>query len=161
MPEPSIQQKPKDERPRLVDQVMTYILMPNSMHEERIGRAWVEATYGRNLKAKIVTAIPLSRLTDQHTLMIVARERFKPVTRRQPDPSGMPHDYEVPIEELILDVAEREPVKVSQFWLSGAGVDDMGGRINQDALIEHLNKISGPFNVRYRADEGLIRLFFL
>jgi len=159
MPEPSIE-KPKDKptEPRLVDQPMTYILMPNSLHEERIGRAYVEAKYGKDLRAKIVTAIPVARLTEQNTLLVVARERFKPVTRRQPDPSGYPHDYEVPIEELILDVVEREPVKVSKFWLAG---DEMGGRLNMNDFIEHLNKISGPFNVRFRGDEGLIRLFFL
>lgn len=152
-------EKPRDKAPgpRLVDSPMTQILIPNDPHEERICLAYLEATYG-DFKARVVKAIPLARLTDQHTVLVVARRKLKPITKRQPDPSGMPHDYPVDITELILDVTEREPIRIANHWQAAA---DTGGHVNVATFLELLGVISAPFCVRHRGDENVARLFFL
>jgi len=147
----------KAPEPRLIDSPMTQILIPNDPHEERISVAHLESKYG-DFKARVVKALPLARLTDQHTVLVVARRRRKPVTRRQPDASGMPHEYPIPIEELIQDVSEREPIVIAKHWQVAP---DTGGHVNVNSFLELLGVISTPFCVRYRGDENVARLFFL
>lgn len=142
---------------RLVDSPMTQILIPNDPNEERICLAYLEAKYGE-LKGRVVKAIPLARLTDQHTVLVVARRKLKPISRRQPDQSGMPHEYPVAIEELIQDVTEREPIRIANHWQAAA---DTGGHVNANSFLELLGMISSPFCVRHRGDENVARLFFL
>jgi hypothetical protein len=158
MSEPSTQ-KTKDApaQSRLVDSPMTQILIPNDPHEQRICAAYLESKYGE-IKARVVQAIPLARLTDQHTVLVVARRKLKPITKRQPDPSGMPHEYPVAIEELIQDVTEREPIRIANHWQAAA---DTGGHVNVNSFLELLGIVSAPFCVRYRSDENVARLFFL
>jgi hypothetical protein len=141
---------------KLIDKRTTFLLVPNSEVEDRICRAYLEAKYGDNLKALIVSAIPVQRLTDQHAVIVVARKKTKPITVRQQGPDGMPQDYPIPMETVIQDVTERGPLMVEKFWLPDA---ELGGVVDQTALIVALNQIAQPFCVRFRADEGLIRLF--
>lgn len=159
MSEPNTAARPKEAptQPRLVDGAMTQILVPNDPHEERICLAYLESKYGA-IQARVVKALPLARLTDQHTVLVVARRKLKPIMRRQPDPSGMPHEYPVAIEELILDVAEREPIRIASHWQSAA---DTGGHVNVNSFLELLGVIASPFCVRHRGDENIARLFFL
>lgn len=148
--------QPKAE-PRLVDLKSTYILIPDGEVEDRIARAWVEATYGDNIKAQVVTAVPLLRLRETDALLVAARKKLKPTTNRRDLPGRPPEDYQVPIEELMQEVTQRGPILIDKHWIEGGAI---GGKVDQTSLIVALNQISQPFCVRYRADEGLVRLFY-
>lgn len=145
-------------QPRLHDKRTTFLLIPNSEHEDRIGRFYLEQMYGDDIKARVVNAIPVARLTDESHVIVVARTKITAVFRRQPDAQGMPQEYAITLEELIGGVKERDPIAVKNYWL-----DDMetGGKLNMPEFLETLNKRAQPFCVRHRADEGLLRLFFL
>lgn len=143
---------------RLVDKRNTYLFIPNSEHEDRIGRFYLEQMYGEDLQARIVQAIPVARLTDESTVIVVARKKIKPVYRRQPDAQGMPQEYPVAIEELAQDIQERPPIYVRDYWLEDL---ELGGKLDMRSFLETLNKAAQPFCVRHRNDEGLLRLFYL
>ena len=149
---------PKKER--LVDKRTTFLLLPNSEHEDRIGRHYIDQLYGElpETGARIVQAIPAQRLTDEHCIVVIARKRIRECFRRQPDATGMPQEYPVAIEELVLDVKEREPIAIKDYWL-----DDLetGGKLDMPRFMTALNKAAQPFCVRYRATEGKLRLFYL
>jgi|SRR3954471_11529281 hypothetical protein len=151
-------QATKPEEQKLIDQRTTYLLIPSGEVEDRICRAWIEKAYGDNFRAQVVSAIPIVRLTDQNHLLVVARKKIRPITRRQQGPGGMPEDYPIAIEELTQEVSQRGPLRVADYWLEAT---EVGGSVDQTRLIVALNQISQPFCVRYRADEGLLRLFYL
>lgn len=143
---------------RLIDKRTTYMLIPNSEHEDRIGRFYLEQKYGEEILARIVQAIPVARLTDESHVIVVARKKVTAIFRRQPDATGMPQEYAIPIEELFLSCTEREPIAVKDYWLEDL---EQGGKLDMRAFLETLNQRAQPFCVRHLATEGLLRLFYL
>ena len=140
---------------KLEDERTTYFLLPNDVHEMRIGRYYLSRKYGEEFKALIVSAIPVARLTQDHIVIPIVRKTLKPVSRNQPGPNGVPESYPVSDDELADGVTERGPVHVAKHWREGG---EMGGFVAKDELREALNRCVGPFNVNLRDDEGLIRL---
>lgn len=147
-------QKPE---PRLVDLETTYVLIPDGEVETRIAHAWIEKQYGDNFKAQVVTAMPLVRLRPGDALLIVARKKLASITRKRESASMAPEWYPVDIEELMLDVRERGPLRIEDHYIKGGVI---GGQVDTTSLIVAINQLASPFCVRHRADEGLIRLFY-
>lgn len=143
--------------PRLVDLETTYVLIPDGEVESRICHAFIEKKYGENIKAQVVTAVPLVRLRPGDALLIVARSKLTPITRKRESATMAPEWYPVELDELINDVRERPPLRVDDFWIRGGVI---GGQVDTTALIVAINQLTSPFYVRHRADEGLIRLFY-
>lgn len=146
--------------PPLWQKRSTFLLIPNDIHEDRIARHYLEQMCGEDFvsgrnkdSARIVQAIPLARLTDDSHVIVIARRKFAPVVRRQPDATGMPQEYPIAIEELMAAIKERDPVAVGSCWLDDV---ETGGKINMPKFLEQLNDRAQPFAVRQRVvpDEG-------
>jgi hypothetical protein len=149
----------------LLNQRTTYLFIPYDEIDSKISMHFIEAKFGDSIRAQVVRAIPVQRLTEQHTIIVVARKLIKPVTRRVPGPDKMPEEYHVPIEELAFGaegqhgagVIAHPPIRVAEHWREDEHAD-MGGTLNEETLFPAINRVSAPFYVRHRSDEGLIRL---
>jgi len=147
---------PAQKLPALLGQRTTYLLIPHDEHETRIARHWISNKYGEDFKAQVVRGVPLIRLTEQHTIIVIARRRIKAITRRQLGAGGMPEDFEIDLDELAVEVVEREPLKIATLWRDDN--EETGGSIDLENFWPALNKRSAPFHCQFRADEGIVRL---
>lgn len=154
--QPSAASEPKKPPLQMVD--TTYFVMLNDEFEMKAAKAYIKNLYP-GTAARIVTDLRLDRLTDKHTVIALRRsdERTQAVSLRV-SPSGIREPVHTPIEQLMREVQESEPVRCADFWQPAREGNE--GELNLAGFMEEFGKKCIPAAIKFYPRDGILRLGF-
>jgi hypothetical protein len=137
-----------------------YYLGVNDEHERRFVEAWLEKNRP-NTRAKYVTELRLARLTEQHTVRVLMRTGRK-VSQALPmvkNEHGIKEIVQTDADKLAEEVSECASVHCRDFWVED-GSEGAEGELNTSRFLEAVGKTCIPACIKWRPDQGVLRLMW-
>lgn len=144
--------------PAKATQAKTIYFASSDVYEAAVAQAWAKTK-----DRKIVTGLPLERLTADMVIVPVVRGSDRtPLRYEEFDRElGRPKQRQRKAEELIGEVKECTPIPVSKFWTSNreaVSMDDfaelLSGMLDHTAFIDAVNRSTMQHEVYARTHHG-------
>lgn len=125
----------KTEAAKMLDEFV-YFVCPNDELDLRLARAYMR-NLGPDTRAKLVTELRPLRLTERHTVIVLYRAESY-----APQPS--------------LELSVGKPIRALDHWVIGN--EEQDGQVNFASFMTAMGQTCLPAHIKYRDDEGILRL---
>jgi hypothetical protein len=134
-----------------------YLISPTDENEHRIAVAWIEKHYpsiNTPGNPRFTTALPVDRLTPEHTVRVLARmgRKLTPALRTERNAQGESKVHRATDEELASELSLSAPVAVRKHWMSPA--DGQEGEIIVSSFLEELGNVCVPYCPKWKPEDG-------
>jgi hypothetical protein len=136
----------------------TYFVMVNDDYEKKAATAYVKSLYP-GTAAKVVADLRLDRLTDKHTVIALRRPtECTPAVALRINPQGIRETSITPVDALMREVQESEPVHCAEHWRAAREGND--GELDISGFATALGTRCIPAAIKYYPRDGILRLGF-
>lgn len=147
---PAAKADDKPKAPLVQDSYETYFLVPQGGAEFSIAREYLKKMYPTS-EGRLTTEIPLDRLTDRNTVIVLLRTEGTAAEAVILNPTaGNSSIRRLPHKELAEEVVESDPIACKAFWTKGGRFND--GVVDVASFLEALGKAASPLAVKLRED---------
>jgi hypothetical protein len=129
----------------------TYYLGPSDENEHQIALAWIDQNHPNANKpgqVRYVTELRLDRMTEEHTVIVLARTGKKrtPARETERDHNGIARVITREPETLIGELSESKPVYCKDHWFGQE--DGTEGELVVHTFLEAIGKACSPWAVK-------------
>ena len=130
------------------DMSKVYFWGPNDESENLIALEWLAKHYpdtGSHGQVRYTTALNLDKLTDEHTVIVLARTKKRTHAREtERDQHGIAKVVQRKPEDLIGEIVESPPVHCKDHWQGQEYGTE--GELNVNTFMNAIGKVCTPFH---------------